>query len=182
MTLLAGLARAADEPVAAHIAVAVALPPDVPDVALTARHATEKAEVALVDDGSFAFDLAGDGEWWALLNPQPGANAIVVTGTAGGARLEHTEVVTVPAAWQTKTYPVSMRASLADGAWTVQRVFPTELPDVGGPTGVGIAGGAEAAGLSPAALYLAWGAFCLVLVATAALRAAVLRAGGKGPT
>jgi hypothetical protein len=169
----------ADDLVTAHIAVAVQLPPDVRDVSLTARQATEAAPVVFVDDGSFSFDYAGDGEWWALLNPQPGANALAIAGTIAGAPVRHTEIVTVPAAYQATTYEVTLQASEGAEGWALARIFPTDLPAIGGPTGVGLAGEAEAAGLSPAALYLGWGAFCLALVVAAIVRASVLRAGRR---
>ena len=55
-------------------------------------------------------DLHDDGEWWAILNPRPGVNTARIAGSIQGVRVEHDEAVSVPAAWMSSTYPVTLLA------------------------------------------------------------------------
>lgn len=156
------------------IAVSIVLPPAVGTVRLVAS--VSGSTVTFADDGAFAFDLPGDGEHWALVTPSMGVAQVRISGRIGEDAVSHVETIEVPAAWRDRVYPVTLQARLDGGEWRFDRTLGAPLPDWDGPTGAGLAGRAEQIGLSPAALYLLWGAFLLLFVLAAVLRGAVLRA------
>ncbi len=158
------------------VAVAVVLPAGVERVRLVAGTTSTPDVVAFSDDGSFAFDLNADGEFWAILPPNNATTTVRIAGRIGDAQVSHTEIVEVPAAWRDRTYPVTLRATLEDGQWIMERTLGSPLPMWDGPTGAGLAGKAEQVGLSAPTLYFGWGAFVLALALTAAVRGAILRA------
>lgn len=157
------------------VAVAVVLPPGVQAVRLVAGSTTSQDVVSFADDGSFAFDITADGEFWALLPPDNATTTVRISGRIGDVSVSHTEIIEVPGAWRDRIYPVTLRARQEDGEWTMDRVLGAPLPMWDGPTGAGLAGKAEQLGLSAPALYFGWAAFVLVLAGTAAIRGAILR-------
>lgn len=158
------------------IAVAVVLPPGAGTARLVAASSSANGVVSFADDGAFAFDMPGDGEYWALVMPSMGATAIRIAGRIGEAQVSHVEMVEIPASWRDRVYPVTLRATLEGGEWKLERTLGAPLPLWDGPTGAGLAGKAEQVGLSAPVLYLTWGAFVLALAAAAAVRGAILRA------
>ncbi len=158
------------------IAVAVVLPADVKNVRLVAGTDTTQGVVSFSDDGAFSFDMQGDGEQWAVLQPSGPSTTIRIAGQIANVPVTHSESVEVPGAWRDRTYPVTLRAELVNGEWTLERTLGAPLPSWDGPTGAGLAGRGEQVGLSSATLYLGWGALVLALGITAVMRGAILRA------
>jgi hypothetical protein len=156
------------------IGVAVVFPPDIEDVRMVAQVEGQQP-VLFTNDGSFSMDLYGDGEWWAVVNPAPGVNVLRISGRADGTRVWHTETLTVPAVWMSRTYPVTLMAETSPSGWTLTRAMTAVLPELTAPTGAGVGTQAEQVGLSARMLYLLWGLLILTLTCTAVLRGAILR-------
>lgn len=176
----ASAAASASEGPEGTLGVAVILPLGASDVQLVAHEIGADGQatdpVLFTDDGSFEFDLRNDGEYWALLNPLPGKNRVIISGQIDGVDVHAEEEVSIPAAWMSKTYPVTLIAVPSEGGYRFERVLSGRLPtDDDAPTGTGLAGEGEQVGLSPTVLYLGWGLLVLVAGATAAVRSAVER-------
>jgi len=159
-----------------QIGMAVVFPHGTVDVKLVARRADERDVQAFTDDGSFAFDFRGDSEYWALLTPVPGETSVYVSGHAEGLPIWHGESISVPGAWVSSVYPVTLLATRAQTQWTLRRVMTAPLPAPTRPTGAGIAAMGEGAGISAGLLTAIWGLIVSGLVGLATLRSAILRA------
>ncbi len=158
-----------------QIGVAVVFPHGTEAVKLVTRRADERDVQAFTDDGSFGFDFRGDGEYWALVNPVPGETTFYVSGHAAGLPVWHAETVSVPGAWVSSIYPVTLLATRSDNQWTLRRVMTAPLPAPTPPTGAGVTSIGEGVGLSAGALTAIWSLIVFGILTLASLRGAVLR-------
>ena len=158
------------------LAVAVVFPSGTENIFVVAQSHQLGDAILLTDDGSIRIDMAGDGEYWALLAPTTGTNLLELSGTVNGREIWHEEAIELPSAWMATNYPVTLLAREENGAWVFERALFGSLPNMEGPTGAGVAGKAETLGLSAQSLYLLWGFLILALVSAALIRSSVLRA------
>ncbi len=158
-----------------QIGIAVVFPHGTGDVKMVARRADERDVQAFTDDGSFGFDFRGDGEYWALVTPVPGETSFYVSGHAEGLPIWHGESISVPGAWVSSVYPVTLLATRTQTQWNLRRVMTAPLPAPTPPTGGGITAIGEGAGLSPGVLTATWGLIVFGLLGVATLRSAILR-------
>ena len=156
------------------IAMAVVFPPDVSDIWMVASSGGGPM-VMFTNDGSYTHDHPDDGEWWGLVQAGAGTNEVLVSGRAGGRALRHVEPVSVPAAWISQPYPVTLLAMPDGDGWKFTRVLMQSLPPPGERPGAGLSQLGSRVGLSPTLLYLVWGGFLSLFVIAALLRGAVLR-------
>jgi len=158
------------------LGLALVMPPGTDNVTVVAQRSDQQEGVAFTDDGSIALDMPGDGEWWALLNPTPGATTVHVSGLADGKRIWHTEQITVPSAWRESTYPITLLASLDGEEWALTRTLTAVMPEPAPKSGSGISEQAARAGIPAPIFYLGLAILMTILALTASLRSAILRA------
>lgn len=161
---------------AGQLGLAVVFPHGTTGVKLVARRSDERDVQAFTDDGSLAFDFQGDGEYWALINPVPGETKVYISGRSENLPVWHEETITVPGAWISSVYPVTLLATRNQHKWELRRVLTSPLPAPTPGTGSGVTGFAGAIGLSAFQLTAIWGLIAFAIIGLAVLRSAILQA------